>query len=288
MTTEEKKLESIEIYPKIVVYKNVFKDINKTIDIIKKSESNNDDRLFTEWRQWSWFGEYLSPILFPDKLKIREESLTQNQKDQRDLYNEIIDLFHLVTRDYCDKFKIDIFNNLDKTIVNYKNHTLKQWIFTGPDICKWKISDEDNVYKMNYHSDYQIEKWDAPGHNFVVTALAYYNDDYEGGELDFCIGKKLVKYKPEAGDYIVFPSGHPDFLTEDGISYLHGVMPAKGKNKYFSRMYWRFYRDASEDWIKNESELGTDVWLKKREEIEKAYRDLHPQRNIIENGIRIR
>jgi hypothetical protein len=54
------------------------------------------------------------------------------------------------------------------------------------------------------------------------------------------INHKLLKYKPEAGDFIFFPSGHPEILTDEGQVYLHGVLPVtSGNNKIFSRMFWQ-------------------------------------------------
>jgi hypothetical protein len=140
---------------------------------------------------------------------------------------------------------------------------------------------------MRYHSDYQREKRSRPGHQFAVTVLGYFNDEYNAGEIDFCIGKKLIKYKPKAGDILVFPSGSPHLLTEDGNVYLHGVMPAKGSHKYFYRMFWRLYQNASPEWIENESKFGKDVWLGMQDQIEQEFHSLYPQRSEIEGGIRI-
>jgi hypothetical protein len=73
------------------------------------------------------------------------------------------------------------------------------------------------------------------------------------------MGDKLVKYKPQAGDLLVFPSGHPDYLTEEGKPYLHGVMPSYNKNKFLARMYWQKYQ------------RGTANGMKKKKSLEKKY-----------------
>ena len=140
---------------------------------------------------------------------------------------------------------------------------------------------------MRYHSDYIREQGYAPGYKFVITCTIYFNDNYEGGEVDFAMGDKLVKYKPEAGDLLVFPSGHPDYLTEDGMPYLHGVMPSYNNNKFLSRMYWQKYQKGTDDWYEKEKEFGKEVWASMQPELEKAFRDKHPQRSVIENGVRI-
>jgi hypothetical protein len=279
-------VEVVEIYPKILVYKNVYKDVQKNIKTLVESENNNEDRAFSQWTKWSIFGEYLSPVLPLDPEGIVKN--TENKKDQVELFEEVISVFYYVTKDYCNKNNLPIFNEIDTKIKNYEGVMVDKWEMSGPTICKYHISDDENLYRMRYHSDYQREKADTPGYQFEVTALTYFNDDYQGGEIDFCIGKKLIKYKPEAGDVVVFPSGSPYFLTEDGIVYLHGVMPATGKNKYLSRMYWRLYQDASPKWIENESKFGKEVWLGMQSEIEKEYHSLYPQRIEIEGGIRIK
>jgi hypothetical protein len=60
---ESSNLESTEIYPNIVVYKNLFKDISKSYKILTDSLIDSEDRLFSPWTQWSIFGDYLNPII---------------------------------------------------------------------------------------------------------------------------------------------------------------------------------------------------------------------------------
>ena len=287
MITMSNLIESIEIYPKIFVYKNVFKDVQKNIDVLKNSESNDPDRFFANWEKWSIFGEYLNPVLGHIDSEEYENPNTENKKNQKELFEEVLSSFDFVTRDYCNKHNIEIFNELDTKITTYDGSIVNKWEISGPAICKYHISDDENLHGMRYHSDYQREKSHRPGHQFAVTVLGYFNDDYEAGEIDFCIGKKLIKYKPVAGDILVFPSGSPHLLTEDGNVYLHGVMPAKGSHKYFSRMFWRLYQDASPEWIENESKFGKQVWLDMQDQIEQEFHSRYPQRAEIEGGIRI-
>jgi hypothetical protein len=279
-------VEVIEIYPKILVYKNIYKDVEKNIRTLLESENDNQDRAFSQWTKWSIFGEYLSPVLPLDPEATVKD--TENKKNQIELFEETMDAFYYVTKDYCNRHNLQTFNELDTKIMNYEGNLVDKWEVAGPAICKYHVSDDENSHGMRYHSDYQREKRHRPGYQFEITVLGYFNDDYEGGELDFCIGKKLIKYKPAAGDIIVFPSGSPYFLSDDGEVYLHGVMPAKKTHKYFSRMFWRLYQDASPEWIENESKFGKEVWLGMQDDIEKEYHTLHPQRSEIEGGIRIK
>ena len=284
-------LEVVEIYPHILVYKNMFKDISKSYKVLTDSLVESDDRLFSPWTQWSIFGDYLNPIVpgfsMSDKfgnLKSLKTS-TQVQEDQKNFSIEMMENFHLVTEDYIKRYSLDI--DLSSLSVDESGNSVPTWRWTGGTIGKYHISSEEEKVGMRYHSDYIREQGYAPGYKFVITCTIYFNDNYEGGEVDFAMGDKLVKYKPEAGDLLVFPSGHPDYLTEDGMPYLHGVMPSYNNNKFLSRMYWQKYQKGTDEWYEKEKEFGKEVWTSMQPELEKAFRDKHPQRSVIENGVRI-
>jgi hypothetical protein len=193
--------------------------------------------------------------------------------------------FHLVTEDYIKKYNIDI--DLNETSLDENGNTINTWRWTGGTIGKYHVSNETEKHGMRYHSDYMPEQGQAPGYKFIITCTIYFNDDYEGGEVDFAMGDKLVKYKPEAGDLLVFPSGHPEYLTEEGKPYLHGVMPSYNKNKFLSRMYWQKYQSGTDEWYKKEKEFGKETWLEMQPELEKEFRKKYPQRSEIENGVRL-
>jgi hypothetical protein len=61
----------------------------------------------------------------------------------------------------------------------------------------------------------------VPEENRQISTTYYFNDDYEGGELYFT--EFDLKYKPAAGDYLVFPSIWP---------YKHEAMPILSGVKY--------------------------------------------------------
>jgi hypothetical protein len=64
------------------------------------------------------------------------------------------------------------------------------------------------------HSDHGFS------YNCVVSLVAYPNDDYEGGELEFRL--QQLKVKPKAGDLFIFPSNY---------MYPHKSLPVKSGTK---------------------------------------------------------
>ena len=288
----EKVLEAVEIYPHILVYKNMFKDISKSYKVLTDSLVETEDRVFSPWSQWSIFGEYLDPITPTFGMNDRYgnlkniETSTPTQEDQKQFGLEMMENFHLVTEDYIKRYNIDI--DFDARFLDENDYLLPVWRWSGGTVGKYHISNEDSKVGMRYHSDYQREKADAPGYKFVITCTIYFNDDYEGGEVDFAMGNKLVKYKPEAGDLLVFPSGHPDYLTEEGVPYLHGVMPSYKNHKFLARMYWQKYENGTDEWHAKEKEFGKEVWKSMQPELEKKFLQAHIQRDVIENGERLR
>jgi hypothetical protein len=109
-------LNPVEVYPKIFVYKNVFKDINATYSQLKKSNGEGDG-LFSPWTKWSHFGEYLNPTFtdHPHRLSVgyleKIETKTEKEELQRLAILELFKNFHLVTEDYASRNGVD----LDKT-----------------------------------------------------------------------------------------------------------------------------------------------------------------------------
>ena len=285
------ELQPIEIYPKIFVYKNMFENISRSYEILTDALIETEDRLFSPWTQWSIFGDYLNPIIpnfnMSDKYGNLQniEAITQIQQNQKNFSMEMMKNFHLVTEDYIERFNIDV--DFDAKVLDDDGFEIPLWRWTGGTIGKYHISTEEHQHRMTYHSDYIREQGHAPGYKFVITCTIYFNDDYEGGEIDFAMSDKLVKYKPEAGDLLVFPSGHPEYLTEDDVPYLHGVMPAYHKHKFLSRMYWQKYEIGNHEWYEQENKFGKEQLAQMQPALEEQFRLAHPQRYEIQNGIRI-
>lgn len=286
-------MEVLEIYPKIVVYRNVFEDAKKVEQILKDSTSNDPDRLLSEWTRWSIFGDYLNPTIpgnFPrgfNQQAIDElEANTPAQKDHKYFLQELWNGYNKVGRDYLDKFGAEFGFDEEEMTEDQDGNRLPRWQMYGPSICKYDSSWEHPM-AMTYHSDYIREPITSPGYKFAVTVNAYFNDDYEGGQIDFYAGNELYSYKPKAGDWLVFPSGHPEVLTKDEKVYLHGVVAPTQGHKYFSRMYWRKYANGAPEWFEKEKEYGKEVWASMQDEIMEKFRNSVPNRFEIPEGVRI-
>jgi hypothetical protein len=283
-------LEPIELYPKILVYKNVFKDVTDTCSQLKRS-NGEEDGLFSPWTQWSYFGEYLNPTFIghPHGLSVeyleKIQTKTEKQECQKLAILELFKNFHLVTDDYAKRNNVDI--DKEKTVLANDGTIVKEWQMTGPSIARYRTDIEDPI-AMTYHSDYIREPIVSPGYKFAITALAYFNDEYEGGEIDFIANGEAYKYKPEAGDFLVFPSGHPEILRDGDNVYLHGVLPPVGASKYLSRMYWMKYSIGDSEWFKKEEEFGKEKWQDMQEEIMQKFRDENPNKFTAEKERRIR
>lgn len=288
MTSNE--LTVIEIYPKIFVYKNLFKDINKTCALFKEA-SEVTEGILSPWTQWSHFGEYLNPIFkgMPNNLTIDNirNIKTQNKKQEEQKFAilELFENFYISTQDYVLKNNVDF--DIHKIVVNKAGKEVNQWQMTGPSIAKYK-EDLEGELAMMYHSDYIREPITSPGYKFAITALAYFNDDYSGGEIDFIVDGEAYMYKPEAGDFLIFPSGHPEVLTKNNSVYIHGVLPPKGTNKILSRMYWTKYSVGDDEWFEKEEEFGKEVWAEMQEKIMENFRNDNPNRKDSEGVKRIK
>jgi len=282
----DQPLNHIELYPKIFVYKNLFKDIVKTTSLLKEE---NEETLFSPWTEWSEFGEYLNP-LFKQNIKdnnIEEKLITNSAKQEEEKLAvlEMIKNFNLATKDYMKKNNVEFSDT--EFIKNSDGENVPLWRMSGPNIARYR-TDRESPLAMTYHSDYMRKPVRGPGYEFAITALTYFNDDYEGGEIDFLVDGEAYMYKPEAGDFLIFPSGHPDILTKNKSVYLHGVMPATKTKKYLNRMYWMKYYPGDQEWFEKEKEFGKDVWKEMQTKMVQEFEANLIPRTSIGNSRRIK
>lgn len=99
-------------------------------------------------------------------------------------------------------------------------------------VCIDDYTEHQDIHPMEYMEAINFVKYGvgehfAPhnDHGFTyvctVSTVTYFNDDYDGGELEFT--KLGIKIKPESGDIVVFPSS---------FIYTHSSLPVKSGFKY--------------------------------------------------------
>lgn len=292
-------LVSEEIYPYIVVYNNVFEDIDKMYQIAKNIKES-EEGIFENWKPWYEFGEKIENFGINFDRSVRELKLawdhkvleTDKEKDQQYFIYELVKGFHKVNNDFISRFNLDIdtshVSNPTNSLYSETNDSpqskveeINTWRWTGPSLCKYfDDAGKGLPLSMNYHSDFIREPIRSPGYKFAITTTTYLNDNYDGGEVEFIINNKIFDYKPKAGDFLVFPSGHPEILTEDGKVYLHGVKNNTNGEKLFTRMYWQKYYVGDKEWFENEEKYGRDEWIAMQKEIMAEYMEKVQRKNL--------
>jgi hypothetical protein len=246
----------------IHVYKNLIPEPEKLVEILKVSEKNPEESFFfSEWSKWSVFGSYLTPHIRKSPDNNSQSEMDRFLFEQRNVSN-INDAFFKSTNHF----------------LNYHNITKgDDWVIMGPSYSKY-IHDRESHnpdLEMEYHTDYKPLEADGPGNKFVITCTMYLNDDYDEGGLEFITGNKTtIHYKPKAGDVLVFPSGHPDFLSDDG-RYFHGVKKVLNADKYLIRCFYQIPFAGTEEWHKNKEKFGAEEWDRMETERIQASRRYH-------------
>lgn len=245
-------MEIKELYPKVVVYSGLYKDPQKIIDYYR---ANNT------WDQWFIYGDITTLTnkdylfdKFPSKEEWQHKAIDSDDTMSKE-YSEVLTAFYEATSHYRENFPIEDPLN---------------WKFTAPAICMYKTDGgADTNVGLFYHTDFQQERAAAPGPKPFLTCTMYLNDDYEGGEIKFRILKEngidydSFKYKPKAGDVLVFPSRAP---------YYHGVNKTTVGQKYFVRTFWQYAYPGSPEWLEGQEKYGQEKWAemeKERERIER-------------------
>lgn len=90
----------------------------------------------------------------------------------------------------------DVENSLDKCLQHYES----LWHL------KMSYKEAFNFVKYTPGKYFKIHADHGPYYSCTVSAVAYLNDDYEGGEIEFV--RHGIKIKPDKGDIILFPSNY--------------------------------------------------------------------------------
>jgi len=225
-----------ELYPGVIVYRNMLSDPKKAYEVMMDSELNSNGRyFFKKWDPWAHFGTYT---------QAKHENDEAEKGPQYDLEKGLFD---------------EIATSYNKAISHYFKHTgieiPEGARYSGQSWCKYfnKIDTLKNNMTMQYHTDYVISQKDMPGEKFHTTCTFYINDNYNGGDIEFFINGDIVNHKPKAGDIVIFPSGAP---------YFHGVKTIPDGNKFFIRNFIMYDYDGSEEWIANQKKAGAYKWAK--------------------------
>ena len=253
-----------EFLPRVFIYKNLLPSHKEITDhfrnLIEKNEATTICQKYTEW---SVFGKNIA--FNWDFIERDDKDLTQySEKDiaeinkEKSFLEEMMNAFYVATDHYLQAQGVEKEDD---------------WVIMKPAMSIYEPTTEENErgpgahgpLAMDYHTDYEQLKRDMPGDKFVLTCTFYFNDDYEGGEVDFLANGESHLYKPEAGDVCVFPSGNPDYFSE-GFTYYHGVGAVKGSRKFFTRTFYMKPYAGSPEWLANQEKYGEEVWA----EMEKA------------------
>lgn len=235
----------------IYVYKNLITEPQNLVSILKDSEKDpSSSFIFKDWGKWGSFGSYMNA----GSVAENDPDLINNERYQKEKFykNEILDAFEIATGHFLKEHGIKIED---------------YWTKMGPSYCRY---DQDVIMHpedvagpltMTYHTDYQWAEFDSSKPKFALTCTMYLNDDYAGGDVVFKLMKNEERktYVPIAGDVVVFPSGHPKLLSEDGV-YFHGVTEIKNSDKYFIRYFYLLPGEPSEDWLELEQKYGSKEW----------------------------
>lgn len=260
----------------IYVYKGLIPNNKKIVELLKKSElEKGSSFLFDDWQQWSRFGSYVYTIgHFLDEND--PDSTSQLYLDEKESLETILNAFYYATKDFMSDHNLSIGDD---------------WVRMGPSISKYTHDNNphlgDDALEMMYHTDYKLFEADSPGNKFALTCTMYLNDDYREGGLSFLTGdKRMIDYKPVAGDVLVFPSGHPDLLSQEG-RYLHAVRRIKDVDKYLVRCFYQIPFAGTPEWHQNQARFGVEEWArmeKERIENNRRYHDFENKKEDEENS----
>lgn len=281
-------MRKTKLMPLVVVYKDVFDNLDETMFLIKELEKKENENII-KWETWRDFGilTHLNEegIFSSNNLSDEKKQLL---KDANQLSKKLYKTFYKCYDDYIenyvnsefvniynekakrDPFMSNIFNDYvknwnykydinpeieemnDENCWDYKINNLKDgWMSTSIDLVKYN-KDYWNNYILQYHVDDGNFKIN-PGPHSILSTLLYLNDDYDEGYVSFIneFDDTIINYKPKAGDLIVFPSNKP---------FFHAALPAKNNNKYFARHFLTWNYLGSEEWHENNKKYDKDGW----------------------------
>jgi hypothetical protein len=241
--TAMSKLDYVELYPKVDIYRNVLRDPGQLYAVMNESEKTSEGKYFLKtWDPWAHFGTYTQ------KKDPREVSAEIQKEEmfikEKQFVEEVEEAYNKVILDYVERHGIELPDG---------------WHFSGCSYSKYhaNIDTLNNSMTMQYHTDHITSQKDMPGDKFSITCTMYINDDYEGGDIEFYVDGNLINHKPQAGDILVFPSTEP---------YFHGVKTINTNEKFFVRNFIMTPHNGTEEWLANQRKFGAYRWAKMEQE----------------------
>lgn len=190
----------IEPVPTLCIYKSAFENPK---EIYKTVENLIDEEISFNWR---WARTSNSTETLQGSYRTNQEFPISPNLSNPIVKNIDTKIFEGITsfvQEYSSKYDVGILVDEGYNLLKYENGT---------------------HYKL--HHDCGGAHKDR-----VVSILVYLNDDYEGGEIEFPLFD--FKYKPSAGDIILFPSNY---------TFAHIAHPVTSGTKY-AVVSWMRYGD---------------------------------------------
>jgi hypothetical protein len=240
-------MNKIELYPKVMVYRDLIKDVPKVFKAITDSHDNSGENYFNPWTDWSKFGIYASVKGDHEIVgRLGSDPIFDNEYN---MVQEVENAYRMAIDDYVKTYDIQLPENSRLNSSSFCRY------HEGVDVL-------ENDLTMQYHTDYKQSEREMPGNHFFITCTTYINDNYTGGEIEFYVDGKFITHKPVAGDIMVFPSVEP---------YYHGVKTITSGYKYLIRNFITYRYPGSKEWLDNQIEFGAVRWAKmEADRIEKA------------------
>lgn len=261
-------IENVNAYKLIdgaILYQNVFKDTEDILSFFKEAELYKEDvYVMKKFEPWGQYG-IMTEIDSTSYHRFTPEHFNpddQEQVKQKAVFEKLEDAYDFVKKDFMIKYgnkdiwpshynKVDLFNESENTRIAFLKYDLELA----------NVADLQKINFTAFHSDFFEQDMDTPGYKLIFTVMIYLNDDYEGGEICFWDGKKIVGYKPKPGDIAVFPSCEP---------FYHGVLNINNANRYAIRMNYTAITEGSKEFKDGNFEPSANysnykvgyVWIK--------------------------
>jgi len=247
-------VEPKEIAPLVMVYRGLIPS-HSTKELSSRLASNRQrssrGRFYEPWKPWFVFGDYASPVKFNAYASPNLDAFSNEATPQTEEHlSEEIGIFAIL--------QIAAHSAIHHYVGANRVPLHPRSFITEPNLAVYSEGGGvGNGRAMNYHTDWNTGEWFWPGEKFFLTCTIYPNDNYEGGEIQFCIGNAVYTFKPRAGDVVVFPSGDPRWPGED--CYFHGVKQVTKGTKFLCRAYLKYTSSLiTPQWEAGLAEHGDD------------------------------